>query len=157
MRLAYDCAANSPDPSCQNGAVVINPYNSLVGKGCNDFPSKIKEKYGLDWLLETRERKLFYIEHSERNAIFNAKCVDNCTLVCPWFACADCARAIALSGIKKVVGHRQRMDMNPPRWKESVDAGLDMLITMGVKLEFIDESIELEKPILVNGELMSKI
>jgi deoxycytidylate deaminase len=155
LEKAYKEALRSPDPSNQNGAVVVTPLGNVVGQGCNEF---LPNTEITDELLNNREKKLFYIEHSERNAIFSA--VRNeaimapvgCTLVCPWFACSDCARAIVLNGITDVIGHKERMDLTPDRWKASVDEGLAMLENNGVKLHFWSGKLDLD-PILVNGEL----
>jgi dCMP deaminase len=49
------------------------------------------------------------MEHAERDAIYKAAFVgmqtEGATLYVPWFACADCARAIIAAGITRVVGN----------------------------------------------------
>ena len=156
LSLAYNHATDSPDKSNQNGAVVYNEESDIIiGVGCNKF---LPNTVITDELVNNREKKLFYIEHSERNAIFSAvrseysHLVNGSTMVCPWFACADCARAIVLNGIKRVIGHKQRMEQTPERWKASVDAGLDLMRLHDVELEFWEGELGCNK-IIVNGEL----
>ena len=156
LARCYELAADSPDRSNQNGAVIVNSA-TMLSQGRNEFPPGIEVT---EELITNREKKLFYIEHAERNAIFHllrklicGLCEINGDLImiCPWFACSDCARAIALCGIKKVIGHKERMDMTPDRWKASVDAGLQLLRDCGVELEFYQGKIGCN-PIIVNGE-----
>lgn len=152
LRLAYQQAAKSPDPSNQNGAVVL--YKDVHYVGYNDFVEGVTLPPDI---LTNRDKKLFYIEHAERAAIYNAayfSCrLPLATLVCPWFACADCARAIILTGIKRVVGHQQRMEMTPDRWKASVFDGLQMMRDVDIQLDFLDiPKLGGCEPINVNGE-----
>lgn len=161
LREAYKEAVKSPDPSNQNGAILVEREWSkhfcyteeIVAYGYNTFPPQIPIT---PELLNDRDQKLFFIEHAERYCIYNGvrnrANFDRCTLYVPWFACSDCARAIGLVGIRKVIGHKQRMDTTPERWKKSVDAGLDYLIKLGVELEFYDGPIFDAPSILVNGQ-----
>lgn len=152
LSLCYELASRSPDKSNQNGAVLVSLDNEIVSGGFNKFPDNVEVT---DELIADREKKLFYIEHAERNAIFSAikgnKQVSGNVLFCPWFACSDCARAIILTGVTKVIGHKQRMDQTPERWKASVKAGLDLLESHNVKLEFLDANLGCT-PIIVNGQ-----
>ncbi|MCK9458416.1 MAG: deaminase [Proteobacteria bacterium] len=167
LARCYELAAGSPDRSNQNGAIIVGNI-TIIGKdyadtplddrweilseGRNEFPSQITVT---EDMITDREKKLFYIEHAERNALFSLarrRSTEGLTMICQWLACSDCARAIALMGIKKVIGHKERMDMTPDRWKASVDAGLQLLRDCGVELEFYSGKIGCN-PILVNGEL----
>lgn len=151
LRLAYEEAAKSPDPSNQNGAVLAVHFKPLV-RDFNRFP------HGFKWdesFLADRDRKLKYIEHAERNVIYTAaKCgslVYGTTLYCPWFACMGCARAIIQAGVLEVVGHAQRMAMTPPRWKADVDEALQYLRDCSIRLRFHDGPVG-GPVITVNGE-----
>lgn len=141
MRHAYECALDSPDPSTQNGALIVDEV--LVGghigfeiraKGCNTFTKGVKcspEK------LE-RPLKYSYIEHAERNCIFHAAsqgvCLTGKTMICPWAACVDCARAIVQSGISKLVRHKNASDRSPERWIESIALADELLIASGIEV-----------------------
>lgn len=152
LRRCYEAAALSPDPSNQNGSLLVAHSGWESGGLNNNFPQ------GVDVTLERlqdREWKLFHIEHAERQSLFAAARAGvstwGSTLYCPWFACSDCARAIVLCGVTRVVGHQQRMDMTPDRWKASVEAGLNLMRAAGVVLEFFDGDVGGIK-IIVNGE-----
>jgi len=127
---AYTHAKLSNDRSTQNGAIIIDEaresasplsvgWNSLVpGWGHKDEAYERPLKYSLT-------------EHAERAAIYKAarkgERLEGMTMVANWVACPDCARAIVWSGIKRVICHKQCMDRTPPRWKEMVDLGLEIL------------------------------
>lgn len=157
LLMAYNAATKSPDPSTQNGAVI--PYWDYMQRecyhaACNTFPEKVQNK------PERLERplKYSYIEHAERNAIFLASkhgtfpFLANPVMFVPWFACADCARAIIQVGIKKVVGHKQMFDKTPDHWKESIGAALQMLEEAGVETKLVDAKLN-GPEIRFNGEL----
>ena len=103
-----------------------------------------------------RPKKYAFIEHAERNAIYAAACKGEATaggtLYCPWYACADCARAIIQAGIVRVIGHKQMFDRTPEHWKETIAYGNEMFREAGV------EALQYDGPIgectaLINGEV----
>ncbi len=155
LRAAYLEAMESPDTSNQNGAVLVNChpmnyYPFVLFGDYNRFPE------GFVGDVKDRDEKLFYIQHAERAVILKAALngvqTRGLTLVCPWFACGDCAKAIIFAGIKRVVGHKQRMELTPERWKDNVKKANQYLEDCGVELEFYDGKLDCE-PIIVNGEL----
>jgi dCMP deaminase len=149
--MAYKQAAKSPDPSNQNGAIIVLE-EEIVTTGYNTFPDGIEINQDR---LNDRDTKLKYIEHAERWAVLKActleKSLYGATMYCPWAACSDCARAIIISGCKKLVVHRPRMDTTPERWKASVDEALKMLNEAGVVVEYFDDPIPEAPEIMVNG------
>jgi dCMP deaminase len=152
LRRAYRNALRSPDPSTQNGAVLVSAGNNAIDS-CNEFPYGVKMT---SERLEDRDLTMQFIEHAERNAIFQAAfsgvSTRNTTLYCEWFACTDCARAIICSGITRVVGHQQIFDATPDRWKASIDAAFEMFSEAGVVTDMIDVKLNCD-PILFNGGL----
>ncbi len=157
LRRAYMEAQKSLDPSTQIGAILFNPAEGMVAAGCNEFCRGIRTDIPERW--SNRETKLFYIEHAERNAIYDA-CrkgvkTEGLILFAPWFACVDCGRAIIQAGIKEVVGHQIPVNLTPERWKASIDAALDMMKEAGVKMRWVDEPIDIN--IRFNGKLTSMI
>jgi dCMP deaminase len=132
----------SPDPSTQNAALIVNGMVDgeplTAGYGHNDFPKGVQPR--LD-----RPAKYTFIEHAERNAIYDAalegEATLDATMVALWAACADCARAIIQSGIKTLYRHSfytshghgdDSLDRMP--WKASTDAGDQMLREAGVDI-----------------------
>ena len=143
LSTAYAVAARSPHGT-QNGATLVNE-GFLIGQGYNHPVCQI----------ETVAHDFAY-EHAERHAIYSAASQGHQTLgttmFCPWAACPDCARAIILAGIHKVVVHKQRMALTPSRWAMRVNVGLLILADAGVKV--VEFSGRVKAPaIRVNGEL----
>lgn len=139
MRDAYLVAQASPDPSTQNGAILFNSDGGWIGFDCNHFPT------GVEYNDERWERPLKYevIEHAERNAIFHAARVGaetyGSTMVVPWAACADCARAIIQAGVKRVVRHKQSTERGQGRnWDGTISIADIMLREAGVDIIDLD-------------------
>ena len=156
LKIAYGIAADlSPDPSTQNGAILIRGASIVVAQGANCFPR------GVEVTEERLERPLKYsfICHAERDVIYAAARrgvkTDGLVMYCPWYACTDCARAIIQAGIVEVIGHRTILDKTPDRWKETIDIALGMLDDAGVKHSFVGgEEGELGAVgVLFNGEI----
>lgn len=142
LRRAYQHAAEyATDPSTQNGALIVNDNGDILARGANHFPKMVQEK------PERWERpgKYLYVEHAERNAIYWAASEGVSTkrkiMICPWFACADCARGIIQARIKLVIGHQSPNDWTPDHWKESIKVAWDMLKEAGVELKWYEGKI----------------
>lgn len=154
LRDAYRLAAQSKDPSNQNGAILISQDKKMLSTGNNNFPIGVeftKER------SETRPKKYRYFEHAERNSIYQAARtgvkVFGSTMVCPWAACCDCARGIINAGVLQVFVHTPRMRMTPTRWKSIADEALKMLSEGGVRVTYFDMPVQGAPDVLVNGEL----
>jgi dCMP deaminase len=126
----------SKDRSTKVGAVVVGPKKEIRAIGYNGFPR------GVDDTIEERHdrpAKYMYTEHAERNAVYNAcytgTSLDGCTIYVTHPPCADCARAIIQSGIRRVVVPAEN-DLRA-MWKDSSDSAGDMFDDSGVKLEFV--------------------
>lgn len=155
LKLAFQIALESPDPSTQNGAVIYHPLIEWHSTGCNTFPFNVKitpER------LE-RPTKMHYIEHAERNAVYTAarlgRFTTGATMFCPWYSCSDCARAVVQAGISKVIGYKPMLDATPERWLESVNTGIEIMKEGGVACYWYDKPLDGVKPIRFNGELWS--
>ena len=86
------------------GAVILGPNYEVRSLGYNGAPRGCDADE--DHRLE-RPEKYWWMEHAERNAIYNAARVGTplagSTLVCTHHPCMDCARAIVQAGVKHVV------------------------------------------------------
>lgn len=166
LRVAHQFAETSPDPSTQNGAILVQTdaegLDHVIGGGCNEFPR------GVLYNAERFERplKYSYIEHAERNSILDAarkgNCTDGATMYVLWAACADCARAIIQAGIKRVVTHafyhtQDNTSTTGGRkdWAASIDPAFTMLREAGVEIVFFDESLGSPVPVRFNGQPIS--
>ncbi|MHC4296426.1 MAG: deoxycytidylate deaminase [Planctomycetota bacterium] len=140
LRIAYITAATeSDDPGTQNGAVLVPAdIDDRRVSAANRLPTGIV----CDLSKVDRDTKLQKIEHAERNVLQLAGklgiATDGATMYVPWFACCPCARAIIGHGVKKVVGHRQMMDMTPERWRAEIIAADELLDEAGVEREYYD-------------------
>jgi len=122
VSMAELVASWSKDPSTKVGAVVVEPGSQVVkSTGWNGFPRGVAEteaalrgeEYGdklIDDRWEKRPEKYEWVEHAERNAIYNAArhgiSLNGCVMYLNWAPtpCADCARAIIQAGIVAVIG-----------------------------------------------------
>lgn len=159
----------SSDPSTKVGAVVVGNNNEILATGYNGFPrgvkealsdvefSRLMEKVPIEdaplalgiqqRLLKRYERpsKYLYTEHAERNAIYNAARVgarlEGATLYMNYYPlpCADCARAIIQSGIKRIVGPNIPFPGVGQQWKDHMSEAEIMLKEAGVELVVVDE------------------
>jgi dCMP deaminase len=153
LHQAYRLAASfSSDPHTKLGAVLVNSQGRVIGTGANSLPKDVRitaDRF-------ERPKKYSFIEHAERNAIYhacrNGESPVEGTLYCPWFACADCARAIIQAGITTVIGHKQMFDhVGEYHWSETIAFGNEMLEEAGVKTYLYDGVIDTEA--LFNGEI----
>ena len=127
----------SKDRSTQVSAVIIDEEsNTPVTFGYNGFPR------GCDDSIESRHErpeKYLWTEHAEKNCIFNAaregRPLDGKTLYVTMFPCADCARGIIQSGIKKVVTPKPNMSLEI--WKKSFEVSMVMMKETGVEVVFL--------------------
>lgn len=136
----------SNDPSTQNGALLVDFSSSSVGivqaSGVNEFPRGVAMS-DERW---QRPAKYQYIEHAERNAVFEAARLGikthGLTMYCPWAPCTDCARAIIQSGIAVLVTHNPVGFENPAHWADNIKIALGMLYEAGVIVRHIDGQLD---------------
>ena len=148
LRLAYEEATKSLDPSTQNGALVVTRTGEttrILGAGCNRFPRGVN-----DTTDRWNDRALKYklVHHAERSALGNAMRTQNIphldghTLVCPWAACTECAKQIIEDGITALIIHKQAHDRTPPAsvWMDDIvvahmalrEAGVNIIVFDGI-------------------------
>jgi deoxycytidylate deaminase len=150
LREAYALALDSPGPSTQNAAITFGAFGVEIGSGVNTFTHGMEVT---DDLLE-RPKKYTFIEHAERNALFDT--LKNRggrphTMVAPWAACADCARAIVQSGVKFLVRHVR--DDETGRWGQSIEDGDTILRAGGVDIIEFHGPLGECAPILFAGKM----
>ena len=134
LNIADVVRTKSKDPSTQVGAVIVGPNNQIVSTGFNGFPRGINEWSPKRW---ERPLKYSYVEHAERNAIYNAvrPILEGCTMYTVGFGppnvpCTDCARAVIQSGIIRVVGRPTKPAAE--RWTDNLAVANEMLAEAGV-------------------------
>jgi dCMP deaminase len=110
LNICKVVATRSKDPNTQVGCIIAGPAHEIRSTGYNSLPRGIR-----DDIAERLERptKYLWMEHAERNAIYNAaRCgttLDGCTIYIELMPCMDCARAIVQAGIREVVVSGERM------------------------------------------------
>jgi dCMP deaminase len=128
IEMAMLVAKKSKDPSTKVGCVIVGDDNAVLSTGFNGFPRGVREELNfeerfpladpmfakcfpkLDPERWDRPQKYSWIEHAERNAIFNAArhgiMLAGARAYLNWepHPCADCSRALIQSGIVEIIG-----------------------------------------------------
>jgi dCMP deaminase len=146
--------AMSDDPRTRVGSVIdLRPCAADEGGlvfGANQIPEGVLYSDA----RVSQEHKSRYVEHAERDAIFNAarlgRSTRGRTMYAPWFACCCCARAIIIADIREVVGLMSLHSMTPARWSADIAAAHQMLGEAGVAMRWI--TAELGTTILFDGK-----
>ena len=100
-------AQKSKDPSTKVGCVIVGDDNAILSMGFNGFPRGVDEHNSARW---KRPEKYNWVEHAERNAIYNAARhginLFGARAYLNWEPkpCADCTRALIQAGIKEIIG-----------------------------------------------------
>lgn len=120
LLLAHVVASWSKDPSRKVGAVAVKDRR-VLSTGYNGFPCGVADT---EERLNNREQKYKFIVHGELNCILNAAregvSLEGATLyVARLPICGDCAKAVAQSGIKRVVMERRSFDDLDQKWVDS--------------------------------------
>lgn len=129
----------SKDQSKKVGALFLAPGSlQILSQGYNGMSRGINET-----LIERWERPVKYkfVEHAERNAIYNA-CRHGTPLkdsicIVTMFCCSDCARALIQVGIKTLI--TVPPDYNNERWGEDFEYSMIMFNEVNIDIIFLEE------------------
>jgi dCMP deaminase len=139
MNLARHIAEWSKDRSTKVGAVIVGPSNEVRAIGYNGFPRGIDDDVPG---RHERPEKYLWVEHAERNAIYNAARIGipvaGCKMYLPWFPCMDCARAIVQSGIETLIAIEP--DVADPKWGEDFKRAIDLFKEARVTVKWFAHS-----------------
>lgn len=137
-------AAKSKDEATKVGVIIVGPDNEIRSTGFNSFPRHINDN-----LPERQQRpaKYLFIEHGERNAIYNAARVgvplNGCRIYMGFYPCADCARAIIQAGIKEIIFDAKDYDAKAKywneRWKDHMEASIQMLNEADISIKMYNK------------------
>lgn len=123
LRLAFEVASWSKDPSTKVGALIVRPDRRIVSTGYNGFPRGVEDA---PELLTNRDVKYKRTVHAELNAILQARePLDNTELYCTLPPCSTCAGAIVQAGIKHVTWINP-LQSTADRWREDWKHMFDM-------------------------------
>ena len=135
----YFAETFSKDTSTKVGAILLAPNTmQILSTGYNGMPRGFDETRMERW---TRPQKYMYVEHAERNAIYNA-CRNGTPLegsiaFVTMFPCADCMRGLIQSGVKTIVTQEPKLECD--RWGSHFNASLEMADECGIELIFISK------------------
>jgi dCMP deaminase len=152
MRLSWDAyfmamlpqVAERSHDTTKTSCIIIGPDHEIRSTGYNGLPRGVHEDK--PERLE-RPEKYFWMEHAERNAIYNAARVGTplagCTIYLNWYPCMDCARAVIQSGIVRLVCEKTRTleRWNDPKWAADFRRVGALLVESGVLVEMWDGTI----------------
>lgn len=156
IKLAELISQKSKDPSAQVGCVIVGPDNEIRSTGFNGFPRGVHEKdyshyngfnampafseikASLRW---ERPAKYEWVEHAERNAVYNAArtgvALKGCRAYLNWVPtpCIDCTRAFIQVGIVEVIGPDRPFTTNND-WKFAT--GVTMMAETGLEQRWVE-------------------
>lgn len=144
MRLVYEYASKSKDPSSKIGAVIVKDHRPILF-GFNGFPEGVKDT---PERLNDRDTKYMLVEHAERNAIdmaarFGTSTV-NGILYTQVLPCAGCAKAIIQARIREIVLHREadeyfkNRSSSSSNWKKDHEFSTIMFDEAGITIRYIE-------------------
>jgi dCMP deaminase len=147
IEMAYQVATRSKDPDSKIGAVIVTPDHQLLTTGYNGLPRGLDDE-----IPERLKRPLKYqwIEHAERNAIYNAGRIGTQLMggiiYVPAAPCMDCARGLQGVGIIEVVTHKLWEDraesLWSKDWKESITLARELFFECGINLRSYDGPVD---------------
>jgi dCMP deaminase len=143
LNIAEQVKEKSKDKRTHIGAVIVGKDNEIVSTGYNSFPRGINDN-----IEERQERpeKYYWIEHAERNAIYNAARIgvslreSTMYLTCG-IPCSDCAKGIISSGIKRIHYKIKDTTRNREYWDEHAKRSLQMFKESGVEVIFYNDNV----------------
>jgi len=135
---SYTAHTFSKDPNTKVGCILLKPGSlQILSIGYNGFPRGVDETDASRW---ERPIKYSFVEHSERNCLYNAcrsgTCTDNSIAVTTLFPCCDCCRALIQAGVKTIIS--QTPDYSNPRWGSDYQISEIMLREAAVQVITLD-------------------
>lgn len=104
IQMATLVSTKSKDRSTKVGCVIVGPNHEVRTTGYNGFCRGIDDEVGY---RHEKPEKYFWVEHAERNAIYNAARngipLEGCTAYVTMVPCADCTRGLIQSGVKRIL------------------------------------------------------
>ncbi|MCX6154733.1 MAG: deaminase [Candidatus Kapabacteria bacterium] len=160
ITMCYLVGMRSRDAHTHVGSIIVDSDNVLVSTGYNSLSRGIESDESGIRLSRENGEKYFWMEHAERNAIYNAARrgtkLKGCKLYVPWLPCTDCARGIIQTGISEIVVHRNGQSFYDSKtngnWEKSYQRTLEMLAEAGVQLRWEECDIIIPE-IYMNAEL----
>ncbi|NWF85210.1 MAG: dCMP deaminase family protein [Bryobacteraceae bacterium] len=143
LEICRVVAVRSKDPSTKVGCVIVGPAHEIRSTGYNSLPRHIRDDKPERF---ERPAKYLWIEHAERNAIYNAARagtpLEGCSLYADLMPCMDCARAIVQAGIVEVVVDETRYQQySGPMYSEQFAKVLELFGEAGVRIRTVPTGV----------------
>lgn len=141
-------AKQSKDPSTQVGVVLVPKGTDLPLGGYNGFPRGVDDDEDNAKGRWDRPTKYSFVEHAERNSIYNAArlglSTKGATMYFNWepIPCDECAKAVIQAGVTRLIGYGSRkFPGKGHQWEESLAISKIMLSEAGVEVLDLDAVI----------------
>ena len=137
LKLAYEVASWSKDPSKKIGAIAVGSKGQVLAQGYNGFPRGISHSAKR---LNDRELKYKYVVHAEMNLIYNASyngvSLDGSTVYVTGLpVCSECAKGLIQVGVRQVIMPKQ--EDTPEKWVKSFKLSKELFEEASVHWQFI--------------------
>ncbi|MEC9291290.1 MAG: CMP deaminase [Pseudomonadota bacterium] len=141
LKALRDLQKKSDDPDTQMTAIILSKDLKTKVSKANAMPLGILK----DAERLVRPEKYHWIEHAERNAIYDSAkyglALNGATMFALCMPCIDCARGIACSGIKRLYIDYDftefYIDGNAAKWEEGFKRVFALLDEAGVEVTFL--------------------
>lgn len=135
MAMATQVGTKSKDRSTKVGCVIVGPNNEVRTTGYNGFPRGANDNIDA---RHQRPLKYKWIEHSERNALYNAARngikTDGCRLYIHHFPCTDCVRGLWQSGIVEII--TRAPEPASIHYTEDFEISQEIIKDIGIKIRY---------------------
>lgn len=143
LRMCKEVASWSQDKSTKCGCVIVDKKNWIVTLGYNGLPRGVDYDDTSIWV--DRPEKYFWMEHAERNAIYNAaRSMEDCTAYITGPPCMNCARGLVQVRIARVViPYEHNMGtakVYVKRWAEECIRSERLFELAGIDYDFVHET-----------------
>jgi dCMP deaminase len=134
-------ALQSRKKNTKVGALLLDKNYEIIIEACNDYIYPVYDSEN----FESLQDKKLYSEHAERHLIYSSIRLgihdfQDKILVVTHFPCCDCARAIILIGIRKLLIGTKYGDANfYSKWKDNINVSHRMLLQNNVEINFFNE------------------
>lgn len=113
MKMCFILSQRSIDTSSKCGCMIVHKDGSILSVGYNN---PVRGANDSTIPIDEYPTKYYYMEHAERNAIYNAAkhgiCLENSIFYITGFPCIDCFRAIIQVGAYKIIYGPNQTKMN---------------------------------------------
>jgi dCMP deaminase len=134
MTMVYLVAMRSKDQNTHIGAIAVDDLNIVKSAGYNSFVRGINDEVSE---RQVAPEKYFWMEHAERNLIYNAQTnLRGCRVYTNGIPCMDCARALVQVGIKEVIVDKVWDANNSNKWSEHAKRSIEMFQEAKINVRF---------------------